>query len=92
MTYTVEFLTAVNKVDIPRLDTAILANIKNAIGAKLLKHPATFGKPLRESLKGYRTLRVEHYRIVYIVEPHNNILIVAMRHRKDVYDVAKKRI
>ena len=92
MTYTVEFLTVVNNDDIPRLDTSILANIKKAIETKVLKYPTTFGKPLRESLKGYRSLRVENYRIVYIVEPNNNILIVAMRHRRDVYDVAGKRV
>lgn len=92
MTYEVEFLTAVNDDDVPRLDAAILKNIQKAIESKLHTTPTTFGKPLRESLKGHRSLRVEDYRIVYKVEPDNNILIVAMRHRRDVYEIAEKRI
>jgi mRNA-degrading endonuclease RelE of RelBE toxin-antitoxin system len=92
MTYTVEFLTAVNKEDIPRLDTAVLANIQSAVATKLQKSPTAFGKPLRESLKGHRSLRVGDYRVVYIVERRNNILIVAMRHRRDVYIIAEKRV
>ncbi len=92
MTYTVEYLTAVNKEDVPRLDAPILKNILSAIEAKLLRSPATFGKPLRESLKGHRSLRVEDYRVVYIVEQEDNILIVAMRHRRDVYKIAEKRV
>ena len=92
MIYTVEFLTAVNNEDVPRLDTTILTNIRKAMETKLLTFPTTFGKPLRESLKGHRSLRVENYRIVYVVEPNNNILIVAMRHRRDVYQVAATRV
>ena len=92
MTYTVEYLTVVDQEDVPRLDTAVLKNIRKAIELKLQTSPTTFGKPLRESLKNHRALRVEDYRIVYKVDQRNNVLIVAMRHRRDVYRVAEKRV
>ncbi|MEK7509592.1 MAG: type II toxin-antitoxin system mRNA interferase toxin, RelE/StbE family [Patescibacteria group bacterium] len=92
MNYTVEFLTVVEREDIPRLDRVVLTNVQKAISAKLLKSPTVFGKPLRESLKGHRSLRVEDYRIVYTVEQNSNILVVAIRHRRDVYKIAEKRI
>lgn len=49
--------------------------------------PIKFGKPLRYSLKGDRRLRAGDYRIVYRIEPEiQTVLIVAITHRKDVYE------
>lgn len=49
--------------------------------------PIGFGKPLRYSLKGHRRLRVSDYRVVYrIEEKTNTVLIIAIKHRRDVYD------
>ncbi len=49
--------------------------------------PLSFGKPLRYSLKGHRRLRINAYRIVYrIEEARKSVVIVAVDHRKDVYD------
>lgn len=49
--------------------------------------PIGFGKPLRYSLKGHRRLRVSDYRIVYRIDPDaNTVVIVSIKHRKDVYD------
>ncbi len=92
MTYTVEFLTVVNNDDVPRLDSAILKNVQKAIETKLQTSPTTFGKPLRESLKGHRSLRVGDYRVIYRVEHATAIIIIAMRHRRDVYHVAERRL
>ena len=48
--------------------------------------PIAFGKPLRYSLKGHRRLRVSDYRIVYRIESQTNtVIIIAIKHRKDVY-------
>jgi len=91
MTYGVEYLTVVQREDIPRLDTAIFMNAKKAIETKLQTAPAVFGKPLRQSLKGHRSLRVEDYRIVYRVES-DIVVIIAMRHRRDVYHIAEMRV
>lgn len=49
--------------------------------------PIGFGKPLRYSLKGHRRLRVSDYRIVYRIEAETNtVVIIAIKHRKEVYD------
>ena len=57
--------------------------IKKAIEERLTVDPIGFGRPLRYSLKGHRRLRVVIYRII----PENKtVLIVAIKHRKDVYD------
>ena len=65
--------------------------IKRAIEERLATRPEVFGKPLQRTLKGYWRLRVGEYRVVFkIVE--NDILILGIVHRKDVYQRVKKRI
>lgn len=85
--YNIEYLEAVVKDDIPALPKKIQSAIKKAIDERLMMDPIGFGKPLRYSLKGHRRLRVSDYRIVYRIEPKTNtVLIVAIKHRKDIYD------
>ena len=85
--YTIEYLDAVVQEDIPNLPTSIKGTIKRAIEERLRVDPIGFGKPLRYSLKGHRRLRVSDYRIVYRIEAKTlTILIVAIKHRKDVYE------
>ena len=49
--------------------------------------PIGFGKPLRYSLKGHKRLRVSDYRVVYRIDPQTKtVFIVAIKHRKDVYE------
>ncbi|HEU5281383.1 MAG TPA: type II toxin-antitoxin system RelE/ParE family toxin [Gammaproteobacteria bacterium] len=85
--YTIEYIETVVKVDIPSLPKKIKAIIKNAIEERLTIDPIGFGKPLRYSLKGHRRLRVGDYRIVYRIDPkHRIVIIIAIKHRKDVYD------
>ncbi len=58
-----------------------------AMRDRLEVDPVSFGKPLRYSLKGHRRLRVGDYRIVYrISEEKKTVTIVAVDHRKDVYE------
>lgn len=84
--YTVDYLSSVVNEDIPKLSKSIRNMIKKAIESRLMLDPIGFGKPLRYSLKGHRRLRVNHYRVVYRIEPKKmNIVIVAIKHRKDVY-------
>ena len=47
--------------------------------------------PLRKTLKGYRKLRVGDYRIVLEIDD-NNIYILGICHRKDVYTRVEKRV
>ena len=85
--YIIKDLDVVVKEDIPNLQLPIRAMIKRAIEERLMIDPIGFGKPLRYSLKGHRRLRVSDYRIVYRIDPDvNTVVIISIKHRKDVYD------
>lgn len=88
--YQVDYVETVVKNDIPHLSTSAKKLIKKAIEERLMVDPIGFGKPLRYSLKGHRRLRVSDYRVVYRIEPENNVvIIVAIKHRKSVYNELK---
>jgi mRNA interferase RelE/StbE len=85
--YIIKYLDSVVKEDIPNLQTSIRGMIKRAIEERLMIDPIGFGKPLRYSLKGHRRLRVSDYRIVYRIDSNENtVIIVSIKHRRDVYD------
>lgn len=85
--YDIEYLEIVVDEDIPALPKTIKKTIKKAIEERLTIDPLGFGKPLRYSLTGHRRLRVSDYRIVYHIDAENNIvIIVAIKHRKDIYE------
>lgn len=84
--YQIEYLDSVLKKDIPDLPKAVRTTIKRAIEERLGMDPIGFGKPLRYSLSGHRRLRVGDYRVVYRIESDRNVvLIIAIKHRKDIY-------
>ena len=84
--YTVEYLIAVVKRDIPALPTSVRSVVKKAIEERLAVDPIKFGKPLRYSLKGHRRLRVGDWRIVYRIDaPLHQVVILAIQHRKEIY-------
>lgn len=61
--------------------------IQRAIECRLQTDPMCYGKPLRHSLKGFRSLRVSKYRVLYkVIEIENNVLIVKIEIRRDVYE------
>jgi len=80
----------VKSEDIPRLSPNISIRIKNAIEERLTTNPIKYGLYLRGSLKGYRKLRVGDWRIIYRVL-HNEIRILVIGNRKDVYKNADLR-
>lgn len=84
-TYKIEYLSSVVKRDLPALSHEWRDLIRRAIEEKLTQNPEVFGKPLRQSLKGFRALRVGDYRVVYLVEKWV-ILIVIIGHRSIVYE------
>ena len=87
--YTIEYLPEVVKVDIPALPKTAKIMIKNAIEMRLTSDPIRLGKPLRYSLKGHRRLRVSDYRIIYRIDTlKNSVIIVAIKHRRYVYEDA----
>lgn len=64
--------------------------IKKGIEEKLTAAPNLFGKPLRKSLKGYRTLRVGDYRIVFKIRGAT-VFVLLIEHRSIVYEEIFKR-
>jgi mRNA interferase RelE/StbE len=85
--YQVCYLEVVIRKHIPLLSQSVKILIKHAIEERLMTDPIRFGKPLRYSLKGHRQLRVGDYSVVYRIEPEiKTVIIVAIKHRKDVYD------
>lgn len=49
------------------------------------------GKPLTGRLAGFRMHRVGVYRIIYEVKKSSQVEIVAIGHRRDIYERATKR-
>ena len=85
--FIIEYLISVVEEDIPKLSSRMKMMIRKAIEERLTVDPVGFGKPLRYSLKGHRRLRVGDYRVVYRIEIDSQlVLIVAIKHRKDVYE------
>ena len=91
MTFDLRYHPDVRDIDIPKLNETLKKRIKKAIEERLSMSPQQYGKPLRKSLKGYWKLRVGDYRIIYKAD-HNEVLILAIINRKDVYKEIIKRI
>ena len=86
ISYSFEYLEEVVKNDVTQIPRNIRDIIKRAIEERLGVDPFSFGKPLRYSWKGHKSLRVGDYRIVYrIKEMGKIVLIVAIKHRKEAY-------
>ena len=70
-------------------------NIKNRIGkaieARLINDPFNYGDPLKRSLQSFRKLRVGDYRVIYKVEG-NQVIVLKIGHRKEVYEKVFSRI
>jgi mRNA interferase RelE/StbE len=78
------------KEDLAQLDGRIRKRIKTAIESRLATAPHRYGEPLRKTLKGYWKLRVGDYRVVFKVM-ENEIWILGVIHRKEVYEKIGKR-
>jgi mRNA interferase RelE/StbE len=79
------------KEDIPHLSPAWQDRIKRTIESRLRAHPEMYGKPLRQSLKGYRKLRVGDYRVIFRIEAAS-VKIFIIQHRSIVYKMIQQRI
>lgn len=80
----IRYLDRVVSEDISAIDSSERQRIKQAIESKLTSRPELYGKPLRFSLKGARTLRVGDYRVLFVMEGRR-ILIVGIFHRSVAY-------
>lgn len=91
MEYELRYHPDVKATDLSKLDSKTKLILKKAIEDRLSSAPEVYGKPLQRTLKGYWKLRVGNYRIVYKVSD-NTIIILAILHRKKVYNKIKQRI
>lgn len=85
MPYKLRYHPDVRDEDLPKINKNIQNRIKEAIEKRLIVAPGRYSEPLRRTLKGYRKLRVGDYRIVLKMQ-NENILILGICHRKDVYE------
>jgi mRNA interferase RelE/StbE len=77
--------------DLDALPVTIQKRIVTTIDRKLTADPVSFGKPLRHVLRNYYSLRIGEYRVIYYLE-NEIVYVVLVRHRKDVYAEALKRV
>ena len=83
MAYSIIYHAEIRK-DIAGLPKNIKSRIRKSIENRLLIDPIKYGQPLRHGLQGYRKSRVGDYKIIYKIDK-NNIVILKIGHRKDVY-------
>jgi len=91
MKYKLLYHPDVLEEDLQGIPANIKSRIHKAIETRLLKEPIMFGQPLRQSLKGYRRLRVGDWRIIYRIE-HSDIIILMIGNRKNVYQEVFRRV
>lgn len=90
MAYTLRYHPRVADQDLPKIPAETRRRIARQIEARLATSPERFGAPLSGSLRGYWKLRVGDHRVVFRVGG-TEVWILAVLHRKDVYDRAARR-
>jgi len=88
--FAVIYHPAVKERDIPKLNADVRVRIRKAIENRLMVAPQEYGEPLRKTLKGYWKLRVGDYRVVFRID-NEDVLILGICHRKEVYPLMEKR-
>lgn len=78
------------KDDIRNIPANMKTRIRKAIETRLQTDPVLYGQPLRQSLKGYRRIRVGDWRIIYRIEA-STVIILKIGNRKDVYNEIFRR-
>ena len=91
MEFTVKYHPEVKEIDLPMINVKMRERIRRAIESRLMTAPQEYGLPLRKNLGGYWKLRVGDYRVVFKVE-REMVYILAIRHRRSVYEDVTGRI
>jgi len=69
-----------------RLPEPVAAALVEFLTGPLLEEPRRVGKPLVRQLAGYWSARRGAYRVVYVIDEANSlVLVVRIEHRADVY-------
>lgn len=85
MAFTVLFTESAQK-DCKKLTGKKLDKIRSTIEEELAKRPHTSCYKLEGELKGYYSIHVAEYRIMYQIKAaEKKVIIYRIRHRKDVY-------
>lgn len=88
MSYVIRYSRHIDGKRFAKLPQREKKRLHDAIEKKLMVNPLAFGKPLRASLFGARSLRVGDYRIIYRLEgKHVDILLFG--HRSSIYAEAE---
>lgn len=90
MTFEIQYAEPAKK-DRPKLSKKVQEQVERDIEKKLTTFPEVFGKPLKQSLKGYKSLRVGDYRVIYRIGK-NTVKIFKIGHRSTIYKTAKKHV
>ena len=84
MTWTLRYATSAARA-LRRLDPEVQRRLRHALH-ELAEDPER-GKPLQSALKGLRSWRTGDFRIVYRIEAAEiQVLVLALGHRRDVYE------
>lgn len=78
----IEYKLSVRR-DVRKIDKPAAKRIRDILESKLQQN-FSVGEPLRGDLAGLFKLRVGDYRVVY-AKTKEGILVLRIRHRKDVY-------
>ena len=90
MSWTIRYAASAARA-IRKLDPGVQRRVRSAIEA-LCEDPLR-GKPLQMTLRGFRAWRTGDYRLVYRVRQEQvEILLVAVGHRRDVYDRLRRSL
>ena len=89
--YSIEQHPKVVSDDLTGFERMTKKRILHDVVTKLGYDPYVFGKPLRQSLKSCRTLRVGDYRVIYKVSG-SRVRILSVRHRSKGYARIEDRI
>ncbi len=90
MSWTVSYTPSAARA-IRRLDPQVRTRVRAAVG--VLATDPLRGKPLQLTLRGLRSWRTGDWRIVYrAVEQRLEVLVVAVGHRREVYDRLRERL
>lgn len=84
MKYSVAYSSLQDPKELKKIAKDDLSIIKRSIEEKLTASPEAFGKPLRFSLRGHRSLRVGDYRVIYRIDG-TIVRIILIAHRSKVY-------
>ena len=69
------------------LHPSVKKDIKSAL--KILTDKPYAGKELQSDLRFFRSFKIKRYRAIYTFDEKSNIVvIIAIGHRKDIYDIA----